>query len=156
MRIIVLTAVVCLSGCGRSDLTARIIAPSAESPSISATALPAEAHPLKSLKALVLSKQHIHDASRMYSPNGNSWSFNSNGTFTVGALTGRRSWTASGSWKELSEGRLSLTGTQENAFSPDSGTQPYSRVLGGYRIVHKSEDGISVRFDQLWGVEQEN
>lgn len=154
MRIIIVLALaVHLCGCGRSDLPAETSPPPLAPPDASPPALPSPPVAAssnaqsKSLRAFVLSRQNIHDEDRTYSLNGNSWSFSANGTFSVGALTGRRSWTATGSWSELPDGRLSLMGTQENAFSRDFGTQPYARVLGGYHIVKQSEDGVSVRFD---------
>jgi hypothetical protein len=98
------------------------------------------------LKEFVLSRRHIINFECAHSPNGDGWSFETDGTFTAGARTGRESWRAKGTWSEQPDGGLLLTGVTTNAFTPIKAEQSYSMVLKGYQLVEQSENICAVRF----------
>ena len=84
--------------------------------------------PQKDLKEFLLGERRLLEGI-------NSWSFKADGTYSTAALTGRKSWSMTGTWSEQEDGSILLEGIETNEFEPGRVYPPYKKAYDGMFMI---------------------
>ena len=107
---------------------------------------PNGAHP--AIREVLLSSQSVGEASTLLAAPV-SWHFDRDGSFAATALTGRPSWSATGTWKETPDGHIALNGVTEHDFDAKQRGLPFKKMIVGVEVIERSQPMIWVRFAYL-------
>ncbi len=134
-RVIIAISLAAAAGCtNKADNSGSAEPPAAKTDII--VQAPAKARLSKqNLKDFLLSERSLHEITSPHSPNGDCWSFWTNGTFSAAALTGRESWGIMGTWSEQPDGSILLEGVETNAFEPNRVYPPYKKIYNGMSLI---------------------
>jgi len=127
-------ALVFLVGCAQPDSTPT----HSDLPASGAPAIPQT--PEKNMKEFLLGQRRLLEGI-------NSWSFKADGTYSVAALTGRKSWSMTGTWLEQQDGSILLEGIETNEFEPGRVYPPYKKLYDGMFLVDQvTGEKVAVQF----------
>lgn len=126
MKIIVMIlALATMVGCAQDSGKAKPSAPPPAKPPV------ADQAPKKNLKDFLLGERRLLEGM-------NSWSFKTDGSFSAAALTGRKSWSVTGTWSEQPDGSILLEGVETNAFEPNRVYPPYKQIYNGMFLIDQA------------------
>ena len=104
---------------------------------------PDEAH--LAIREVLLNSQSVGETSTLLA-SPVSWHFDRDGSFAATALTGRPSWSVTGTWKETPDGHISLDGVTDHHFDAKQRGLSFKTIIVGVEVIERSQPMIWVRF----------